>query len=80
YPTRSIYNQLCDLEWDTPVGQAKACGGDALMRADAFVQVNGYRADLIAGEEPELCVRLRAQGWKVWRLDAEMTLHDAAMT
>lgn len=52
YPTRSIYNQLCDLEWDTPVGQAKACGGDALMRADAFVQVNGYRADLIAGEEP----------------------------
>ena len=66
--------------WDTPVGQAKACGGDALMRADAFVQVNGYRADLIAGEEPELCVRLRAQGWKVWRLDAEMTLHDAAMT
>ncbi|BBT38412.1 glycosyltransferase family 2 protein [Pseudomonas putida] len=80
YPTRSIYNQLCDLEWDTPVGQAKACGGDALMRADAFVQVNGYRADLIAGEEPELCVRLRAQGWKVWRLDAEMTLHDAAIT
>ncbi|MBF8755965.1 glycosyltransferase family 2 protein [Pseudomonas guariconensis] len=80
FPKRSIYNQLCDLEWDTPVGQAKACGGDALMRADAFIQTAGYRADLIAGEEPELCVRLRAQGWKIWRLDAEMTLHDAAMT
>ncbi|MDR0209360.1 MAG: glycosyltransferase [Pseudomonas putida] len=80
FPKRSIYNQLCDLEWDTPVGQAKACGGDALMRADAFIQAAGYRADLIAGEEPELCVRLRAQGWKIWRLDAEMTLHDAAMT
>ncbi|WP_323114919.1 glycosyltransferase family 2 protein [Pseudomonas guariconensis] len=80
FPKRSIYNQLCDLEWDTPVGLAKACGGDALMRADAFIQAAGYRADLIAGEEPELCVRLRAQGWKIWRLDAEMTLHDAAMT
>jgi len=80
FPGRSIYNQLCDLEWDTPVGQAKACGGDALMRAPAFTQVGGYRPDLIAGEEPELCVRLRAQGWKIWRLDAEMTLHDAAMT
>lgn len=80
FPKRSIYNQLCDLEWDTPVGQAKACGGDALMRADAFIHAAGYRADLIAGEEPELCVRLRAQGWKIWRLDAEMTLHDAAMT
>ena len=80
HPERSIYNRLCDLEWNTPVGEAKACGGDVLMRADAFRRAGGYRDDLIAGEEPELCVRLRAQGWKIWRLDAEMTLHDAAMT
>lgn len=80
FPQHSIYNRLCDLEWDTPVGEAKACGGDALMRADAFAAVTGFRVDLIAGEEPELCVRLRAAGWKIWRLDAEMTLHDAAMT
>ncbi|MNH09768.1 hypothetical protein D3C79_692290 [compost metagenome] len=50
------------------------------MRADAFAAVSGYRASLIAGEEPELCVRLRAAGWKIWRLPEEMTLHDAAMT
>jgi glycosyltransferase involved in cell wall biosynthesis len=80
FPQRSIYNFICDHEWDTPIGEAKACGGDALMRADAFAAVSGYRADLIAGEEPELCVRLRAKGWKVWRLAEEMTLHDAAMT
>jgi GT2 family glycosyltransferase len=80
YPERSIYNMLCDIEWDTPVGEAKACGGDALMRIDTFEAVNGYRADLIAGEEPELCVRLRTAGWRIWRLDEEMTLHDAAMT
>lgn len=80
FPHRSVYNLLCDLEWDTPVGQTKACGGDALMRADAFAAVSGFRANLIAGEEPELCVRLRAAGWKIWRLDEEMTLHDAAMT
>lgn len=80
HPERSVYNLLCDLEWDTPSGEARACGGDALMRAEAFSAVGGYRAGLIAGEEPELCVRLRAAGWKVWRLDAEMTLHDAAMT
>ncbi|WP_347929602.1 glycosyltransferase family 2 protein [Pseudomonas helvetica] len=80
FPQRSIYNLLCDLEWDTPIGEAKACGGDALIRAEAFAAVSGFRADLIAGEEPELCVRLRANGWKVWRLADEMTLHDAAMT
>ena len=80
YPARSVYNGLCDIEWDTPIGEAKVCGGDVLMRADAFEQVGGYRADMIAGEEPELCVRLRAAGWRIWRIDAEMTLHDAAMT
>ena len=80
FPQRSVYNLLCDLEWDTPIGETKACGGDALMRADAFAAVSGYRASLIAGEEPELCVRLRAAGWKIWRLPEEMTLHDAAMT
>jgi glycosyltransferase involved in cell wall biosynthesis len=80
FPERSIYNLLCDIEWDTPVGETKACGGDVLMRAEAFESVNGFRPDMIAGEEPELCVRLRSVGWKIWRLDQDMTLHDAAMT
>lgn len=79
FPEASVYNRLCDREWDTPIGEAKACGGDALMRLDAFRAVGGYRDDLIAGEEPELCVRLRQAGWRVFRLDAEMTLHDAAL-
>jgi hypothetical protein len=80
HPERSIYNLLCDLEWDTPIGRTKACGGDVLMRVTAVVQAGGYRDGLIAGEEPELCVRLRAAGWEIWRAEAEMTLHDAAMT
>jgi GT2 family glycosyltransferase len=80
FPERTIYNLLCDIEWDTPVGEAKACGGDALMRVSAFEDVKGFRPNLIAGEEPELCVRFREAGWKIWRLDEEMTLHDAAMT
>ncbi len=79
-PEASVYNRLCDAEWNTPIGRAQACGGDALMRAAAFAAVGGFNPALIAGEEPELCLRLRAAGWEVWRLDAEMTLHDAAMT
>jgi glycosyl transferase family 2 len=80
FPDASIYNRLCDLEWDTPIGRARACGGDAMMRVAALEQSGGFRDDLIAGEEPELGVRLRALGWEIWRIDAEMTLHDAAMT
>ena len=76
----SIYNRLCDLEWDTPVGEVESCGGDALARLMALTQVGDYDDRLIAGEEPELCARLRKRGWLIRRLPLEMTGHDAAMT
>ncbi|MEZ4290383.1 MAG: glycosyltransferase family A protein [Myxococcota bacterium] len=79
HPEASVYNLLCDMEWDTPVGPAQACGGDAMMRIAAFRAVGGYADDLIAGEEPELCVRLAARGGRILRLDAPMTIHDAQM-
>lgn len=80
FPEASIYNRLIDLEWETPIGQARSCGGDALIKWQALAEVGGYDPTLIAGEEPELCVRLRAAGWQIWRIDAEMTWHDANMT
>ena len=80
FPEKSIYNLLIDIEWrEYPFGDVKMCGGDALIRISAFQQVKGYRADLICGEEPEMCVRLRQAGWHIWRLNEPMTLHDAAM-
>ena len=79
FPKKSIYNQLCDIEWDTPIGEAQACGGDAMMRVRAFQEAGGFDSQLIAGEEPELCVRLRQQKWKILRIQEEMTLHDAQM-
>ena len=80
YPGNSIYNWLCDREWDRPAGEVRACGGDAMMRVEALDVVNGFRDDLIAGEEPELCFRLRAADWRIFRLDYPMTVHDAAIT
>ena len=80
FPQLSVYNRLCDREWNTPVGEALACGGDALMRLQPVLAIGGYREDLIAGEEPELCQRLRRVGGRIRRIDAEMTWHDAAMT
>jgi GT2 family glycosyltransferase len=76
----SVYNRLTDMEWDTPVGDSDSCGGDAMIRADAFREVGGFNPALIAGEEPELCFRLRQRGGRIRRLDAEMTVHDAALT
>lgn len=76
----SIYTRLLALEWDSPRGEIEACGGNALVRVRAFVQVGGYDARLRAGEEPELCLRLRRAGWKIFAIDADMAIHDARMT
>ena len=80
FPKSSLFNLMCDVEWNAPTGSVRACGGDACMRLDVLRQAGGYRDSLIAGEEPELCVRIRELGWKVWRLDRDMVWHDAAMT
>ncbi len=80
YPDASVFNRLCDMEWNTPTGPTDACGGDALLRIAAINQVGGYDAAVIAGEEPELCLRLRRAGWGMYRLDRDMTLHDARIT
>lgn len=80
FPERSVYNLLCDMEWNGPVGEVRAVGGNAMMQRHALTTVGGYRDDLVAGEEPELCVRLRAGGWTVWRIADHMGWHDAAMT
>ena len=79
FPERSLYNRLCDFEWDRPTGETHACGGIAMMQVTAFSALRGFREDLVAGEEPELCRRMRAAGWVVWRLEEAMAWHDAAM-
>jgi glycosyltransferase involved in cell wall biosynthesis len=79
FPEASPYNQVADMEWNVPVGEALACGGISLMRAIPVQSVGGFNETMICGEEPELCIRLRQQGWKLRRLDADMAIHDIDM-
>jgi uncharacterized membrane protein YedE/YeeE len=80
FPDMSVYNRLIDEEWNVTPGDVKYCGGDVMLRSAALQQAGGYRATLIAGEEPELCVRLRQRGWNILCIAQPMTVHDAAMT
>ena len=75
----SFYNRVLDLDWVYPPGPSEFCGGDALMRRDVLEEVGGYDDTLIAGEEPEMCRRMRAKGWVILHVDAPMTGHDLAM-
>lgn len=79
-PEQSLYNRLIDFEWETPIGESSASGGDFLIRTKCFQAVGGFNTQVVAGEEPELGFRLRQLGWKILRIDHEMTLHDAALT
>jgi glycosyltransferase involved in cell wall biosynthesis len=78
-PGASIYNALCDIEWDVPPGESQACGGVFMVRAKAFEKAGGFREDLLAGEEPELTRRLAEQGWRHWRIAGDMAWHDAGL-
>jgi len=80
FPEASVFNRLCDLEWNSGTGQIRASGGICMIKVKPFLEVGQFNTVLIAGEEGELCLRLREAGWKVIRLDAPMALHDAAMT
>lgn len=78
-PEQSIYTKLLDLDWIYPAGRTLYFGGDVLVRRSALAQVQGFDSTLKAGEEPELCARLRACGWEIEHLDVPMTQHDLAV-
>jgi len=77
FPERTIYNGLCDIEWATPPGETRSCGGIFMIRAGDFSSVGGFNATMIAGEEPELCFRIRAAGGRIFAIDRPMAFHDA---
>ena len=78
-PGQSIYTKVLDLDWVYPVGPALYFGGDVLVRRCALAQVDGFDPSLKAGEEPELCARLRRHDWRIEHLDVPMTDHDLAV-
>ena len=80
HPERSVYNRVLDLNWIIRPGFTAYCGGDVVMRRSALAEVSGYDPTLIAGEEPEVCRRMRARGYRIFHIDAPMTKHDFAMT
>jgi len=81
YPEATVFNRMCDVEWRSgSVGSIDWFGGDVMIRAESLRSVGGYDPSVIAGEDPELSVRLRKlTGGTLLRIDRDMTLHDAAM-
>jgi GT2 family glycosyltransferase len=79
-PGGSVYNEVCGCDWYIPPGDWRMCGGNALFRVSALREVDGADESLAAGEEADLCWRLRQRGWRIVCLDAVMAHHDLGMT
>lgn len=79
YPERSVYNLACDIEWDTPIGEAMEFGGEVMMRVRALREAGLYDPSIIAAEDTDLAIRMRKVGWRILRIDQPMSIHDAAI-
>lgn len=77
HPGASVYNTIMDIEWNTPVGETKAVLGDMCVRVGLFKSINGFSEQIIAAEDDDLCLRVRRAGYRIYRLDADMSQHDA---
>lgn len=80
FPEKSLYNRLRGLEWnwDEP-GEVEGSAGNGLARVAAIKAVGAFNGGLIAGADWEICLRLRQNGGKIYRLDVDMCRHDSAM-
>lgn len=79
-PDASIYNRLCSIEWRSAVGPIKnmnGLGGIMMASVLALREVNGFNEQAIAGEEPDLGVRLGLAGYSIIKIDHPMATHDA---
>jgi len=76
FPNASIYNDDANRGWKIPTGYTETCGGNTFVSVEAFNAVGGFNQALIAGEEPDLCLRLRRTGWKILSIPYDMVWHD----
>ncbi len=77
FPETSIYNELIDIEWNTPIGETLAVLGDMCVKVEVFQKIDGFDETIIAAEDDDFCLRAKNAGYKTYRLDAAMSMHDA---
>jgi cellulose synthase/poly-beta-1,6-N-acetylglucosamine synthase-like glycosyltransferase len=79
-PGSSLFNRVLDLDWISPQShESTHCGGDAMVRKHVLEEVNGFDDSLIAGEEPDMCRRIRGRGYLIVHVNRPMTGHELAI-
>ncbi len=79
-PEASIWNWIGDQEWNDKPGESKEFGGIVMMSRSFLEKSGGFDEKLVAGEDPELSLRVRLLGGKILQIDSSMAKHDLGMT
>jgi len=79
HPESNIYTKVCSFDWYIPPGEYRLCGGNAFWRKSYLEDANFFDETLSAGEEPDLCYRVRQLGGRIFCIDAPMVKHDLEM-
>ena len=79
YPDQSIYMKVCGFDWHIPPGERRFCGGNSMWRVSVIAEHGYFDEEIRAGEEPELCYRVRHEGGRILCLDVPMVTHDLGM-
>lgn len=80
HPERSPYNRVFDLDWNPKPGFVNYCGGNALIKREVLEKVGGFNTHLFAGEEPEMCHRIKSLGYEILHCEDPMAKHDIDIT
>lgn len=69
------------LEWVPREGVIRHCGGAAMYRRGTLTAIGGFPEDVVYGEEPYLCWRIRNEfGKKIYQINRRMADHDLGFT
>lgn len=81
HPRRNLFHAMCETEWHRPPGDIASCGGDMMVRVEAFRAAGGFNPRIICSEDEEFCLRLAERtDQRVHRIPRVMTHHDIDMT
>jgi GT2 family glycosyltransferase len=75
----SPWNTAFGMDWAEEPARPAILGGAALWRTASLRSLDGFDPTLRLGEDPDLYLRARAQGFEVARINTMMASHDLGL-
>jgi glycosyltransferase involved in cell wall biosynthesis len=76
----SIWSRMFGHDWNARGARVGPIGGAGLWRRTSLAAVGGFDVSLEVGEDPDLCRRMEARGFRVERNERPMATHVLGLT